>query len=169
VTYYRALSGLYVQDPRDAQGAFIAADEGVDLARKVQDLSAEGDNLSARAFAAIALHRPDAAEICQDAIARLYDLRFWLLVLLQIEAAAGLFATADRLREAAVIYGYLDAHQPPWGVARGHHARQRGLDRVRQLADYDLLMAQGAAIDRDELVAYSLDRLERVGPTPSGL
>jgi predicted ATPase/class 3 adenylate cyclase len=52
VSYYRALSALYAQDPRDARAAFTAADEGVALARTVQDLNAEGLNLSARAFAA---------------------------------------------------------------------------------------------------------------------
>jgi predicted ATPase/class 3 adenylate cyclase len=157
--YYRALSALYAQDPRDAQSAFTAANEGVALARVVQDLSAEGDNLHARALAAVALRRPDAAEICRDAITRLYDLRFWVHVFLQIEAAAGLLAAADRLHEAAIIYGHLDAHHPPWGLPAVQRARQRGLDRIHQLADVDLLMAQGADMDRDELVAYTLKRL----------
>jgi predicted ATPase/class 3 adenylate cyclase len=160
VSYYRALSALYAQDPRDAQAAFTAANEGIALARKAQDLVAEGLNLSARAFAGVALHRPDAAEICRDAITRLYDLRLWFLVFLQIEAAAGLFAAADRLHDAAILYGHLDAHHPPWGLPAVHRARQRGLDRIRQLADVNLLMVRGADMDRDELVAYTLERLE---------
>jgi predicted ATPase/class 3 adenylate cyclase len=164
VCYHRALGALYARDPRDAQSAFTVADEGVALARTVQDLSTEATNLSARVFAGVALHRPDAAEICRDAIARIYDLRFWHLVFLQIDVAAGLFAAADRLDEAAVIYGHLDAHHPPWGVSDAHRARQRGLDRVRHLPDFELLMAQGADMDRDELVAYTLDRLEQAPP-----
>jgi predicted ATPase/class 3 adenylate cyclase len=164
VCYYRALSALYAKDARDAQSAFTVADEGVALARTVQDLSAEAANLHARAIAAVAIHGPDAAGICRDAIARFYDFRLWNLVWLQIDVAAGILATAGRLHEAAVIYGYLDAHQPPWGVSSAHRARQRGLDRVRQLAEADLLMAQGADMDRDELVAYTLDRLRQSGP-----
>jgi hypothetical protein len=160
VCYYRALSALYGQDPRDAQRAFTVADEGVALAQTVQDLSAEATNLYARALAGVALHRPDSAEICRHALSRLYDFRFWHLVFLQIDVAAGLFATADCLEEAAVIYGHLDAHHPPWGVSSAHRARQRGLDRVRQLTDFESLMAQGADMDRDELVAYTLKRLE---------
>jgi predicted ATPase len=159
VSHCRALNALNVQDPRDAQSAFTAASEGVVLARTVQDLPSESLNLSARAFAAISLHRPDAAEIVRDTMTRLYDLRFWYLVYPQIDVAAGLFATTDRLHEAAIIYGYLDAHHPPWGDTTAHRARQRGLDRVRQLADVDRLMAQGADMNRDELVAYTLERL----------
>jgi hypothetical protein len=162
VSHYRALSALYAQEPRDAQSAFTAASEGVELARTVQDLMAEGLNVSTRAFAAAALHRPDAAEICRDAITRLYDLRLWYVVYLQIDVAAVLFATTDRLHEAAIIYGHLDAHHPPWGVPTAYRARQRGLDRVRQLANYEPLMAQGADMDRDELVAYTLERLAAV-------
>jgi predicted ATPase/class 3 adenylate cyclase len=160
ISHYRALSALYAQEPPDPQAAFTIASEGVALARTVQDLTAEGLNLTTRAFAGVALHRPDAADICRDAMTRFYDLRFWLLVYLQIEAAAGIFATADRLHDAAIIYGHLDAHHPPWGLAPGHRARQRGLDRIRQLADVDQLMAQGADMGRDELVAYTLERLE---------
>jgi predicted ATPase/class 3 adenylate cyclase len=164
VSYYRALSALYAQDPRDAQSAFTVANDGIALARKTQDLWAEALNLSARALAGIALHRPDAAEICCDAITRLYDLRFWMIVFLQIDAAAGLFATTDRIHEAAIIYGHLDAHHPPWGVPGAYRARQRGLDRVRQLDEHELLMAQGADMDRDQLVAYTLERLQYAEP-----
>jgi hypothetical protein len=167
VCYYRALSALYAQDPRDAQRAFTLADEGVALARTVQDLSTEATNLYARAVAGAALHRPDAPEICRDALSRLYDFRFWHLVFLQIDVAAGLFAAANRLDEAALIYGHLDAHHPPWGVSSAYRARQRGLDRVRQLADFELLMAEGADMDRDELVAYTLERLENVAEPQS--
>jgi predicted ATPase/class 3 adenylate cyclase len=162
VAHYCALSALYAQEPRDAQSAFTTASEGVALARTVQDLTAEGLNVNTRAVAGVALHRPDAAEICRDAITLLYELRFWYLVYLQMDVAAALFATTDRLHEAAVIYGHLDAHHPPWGVPTAYRARQRGLDRIRQLPDVDLLIAQGADMDRDQLVAYTLERLEHV-------
>jgi predicted ATPase len=163
VSYYRALSALYAQDPRDAQSAFTAANDGIALARKTQDLWAEALNLIASTFAGVALHRPDAAVICRDALGRLHDVRFWRLVFLQIDVAAGLFASTDRVHEAAIIYGHLDAHHPPWGVPGAYRARQRGLDRIRQLPEFELLMAQGADMDRDELVAYTLERLADAG------
>jgi hypothetical protein len=122
-------------------------------------LFAERGNLSVLAMAAVALHRPDAGEICRDAIARIYDLRHWQFLWLVIETVAGSFATAGRLHEAAVLYGHLEAHHQPWGLPAVRRARQRGLDRVRQQAEHDLLMAQGADMDRDDLVAYTLDRL----------
>jgi hypothetical protein len=115
----------------------------------------------------VTLHRPDAWEICRDAIVRLYDLRYWQVVWLVLETVAGSFATADRLDEAAVLYGHLEAHRPTWGLPAVRRARQRGLDRVRQLAECDLLMAGGADMDRDELVAYALDGLGQPAP-PQG-
>jgi hypothetical protein len=35
---------------------------------------------------------------------------------------------------------------------------------VRQLADFDVPIAQGANMDRDDLVACTLDRLGRAAP-----
>ena len=115
-------------------------------------------------MAAVALRRPDAGEICRDAITRIYDVRMWHVVWLLIETVAGFFAAVGRVQEAAVLYGHLEAHHPPFGIPAVRRARQRGLDRVRQLAEYDILMAQGADMDRDELVAYTLDRLGQAAP-----
>jgi hypothetical protein len=134
------------------------------LARTARDLFSEGNNLSALAFAAVALHRRDAGEICRDAITRLYDLRFWTVLWLLIETVAGHLAAAGRLQEAAALYGHLEAHRAPWGLPSVRRARQRGLDRVRQLTEFDSLMAQGADMDRDELVAYTLERLGQAAP-----
>src|SRR5262249_22295273 len=131
---YRALCALYGQDPRDPQRAFTAANDGVELARTVRDLFFERSNLSALVFAAVALHRPDARDICRDAIARTYDLRVWQLLWLEIETTASFFASAGSLPEAAVLYGHLEAHHSPHGLPGARRARQRGLDRVRQLA-----------------------------------
>jgi hypothetical protein len=114
-------------------------------------------------MAAVALHRSDAAEICCDAITRLYDLREGHVMWLVIGTTAAFFSTGGRLDEAAVLYGHLDAHHPPWGLPGVRRARQRGLDRVRQLEDAEMLMAQGADMDRDRLVAYALERLGDAG------
>jgi predicted ATPase/class 3 adenylate cyclase len=157
---YRALSALYAEDPRNPERAFAAALDGVELARSARDLFTESLNLSALSFAAVALRRPDAGEICRDALARLYDIRHWQVTWLVIGTAASWLGTAGRLGEAAVLYGHLDAYHPPWGSPAVRRARQRGLDWVRQLADVDLLMAQGADMDRDQLVGYTLERLE---------
>jgi predicted ATPase/class 3 adenylate cyclase len=157
---YRAFTALYADEPRDPQRAFAAAREGVALARTAQDPFAECNSLSLLAMAAVALRRPDAGEICRDAIIRLYDLRFWQVLWLVLETVARFFAAGGHLHEAAVLYGQLEAHRPPWGLPAVRRARQRGLDRVRQLPDFELLMARGADMDRDELVAYTLERLE---------
>jgi predicted ATPase/class 3 adenylate cyclase len=156
---YRALSALYAQEPRDARAAFAACQEGLALARSVHDLAAESINLSALAFAVTALHTPDAGHICRDAIIRLYDLRFWNVLWLVIETAAGSLAGAGRRDEAAVVYGHLEAHRPPWGIPGVRRARERGLDRIRDVPQRDELMARGAVMDRDQLVAYVVDLL----------
>jgi hypothetical protein len=157
---YRAFSALYAADPRDPERAFAAAREGVGLARTVRDRFAECNSLSVLAMAAVALRHPDAGEICRDAIGRLYDLRYWQVLWLVIETVAGFFAGTGHLQEAALLYGHLEAHRPPWGLPAVRRARQRGLDRVRQLPEFESRMAQGADMDRDELVAYALERLE---------
>jgi predicted ATPase len=162
-SYYQALRFLYATDPRDPERAFAAAQEGLVLARTTRDLFAESGNLAVLAMSAVALHRPDAGGICRDAIARIYDLRFLQFVWLVFETVARLFARADR-PEGAVLYGHLEAHHPPWGIAAARRSRQRGLDRVRQLAEHEMLMARGADMDRDELVAYTLDRLGQAAP-----
>jgi predicted ATPase/class 3 adenylate cyclase len=158
---YRALRALYAEDPRDPGRAFTAAQEGVLLARTVGDRLAESGNLSVLAMAAVALHRPDAGDICRDAITRIYDSRHWQLLWLVIETVAGFLSTVERLTETAVLYGHLEAHRPPWGIPGARRARQRGLDRVRQLPEFEFLMAQGMDMDRDNLVAYTLGCLER--------
>jgi hypothetical protein len=157
---YRAFSALYAADPRDPERAFAAAREGVALARTVRDRFAECNSFSMLAMAAVALRHPDAGQICRDAIGRLYDLRYWQVLWLVIETVAGFFAGTGHLQEAALLYGHLEAHRPPWGLPAVRRARQRGLDRVRQLPEFESRMAQGADMDRDELVAYALERLE---------
>jgi hypothetical protein len=157
---YRALCAIYAQDPRDPQYALTASQEGLALARTARDPNAEGINFTMLAFAATALHTSDASEICRGAITRLYDLRFWNVLWLVIETTAGSFATAGSLEEAAVLYGHLEAHRPPWGIPAVRRARERGLDRVRQLPQLDALMARGAAMNRDQLVSYTLVHLD---------
>jgi hypothetical protein len=161
-SYYRALSALYAEDPRNPERAFSVAHDGLLLARRVGDVSSERANLLTLAQAAVAQHRPDATEICRDAIARIYDFRMWHVVWILIETVASLLAAAGSRQEAAVLYGHLEAHRPPLGMPAARRARERGLDRVHQLAGVGLLMAQGADMDRDELVAYTLERLEPV-------
>jgi predicted ATPase/class 3 adenylate cyclase len=157
---YQALSALYAEHPRDPERVFAAAQEGVVLAQSVRDLLNECGNLYLLAMAAVALDRPDAGAICRDALSRTYDLRFWPFLWLELETVAGYFAEGRSFDAAAVLYGHLEAHHPPWGMPAARRARQRGLDRARQLADFESLMAQGADMDRDEVVAYALERLE---------
>ncbi len=95
---------------------------------------------------------------------RLYEIRDWLMLWPLVEHAAGYFAGAGMVQDAAVVYGHLDAHHAPWGGQAARRARQHGLDRVRQLTEYDLLMAEGADMDRDQLVIYTLDRLAEAVP-----
>jgi predicted ATPase/class 3 adenylate cyclase len=164
---YRALSALYAEDPRDPGRAYAAAAEGVELARTGGDSNSECLNRAALAMAAVAHRRPDAGEICRHALTRNYDVRNWLGLWLLIETTASYLAASASLHEAAVLYGHLEAHHAPWGLPAVYRARQRGLDRVRQLDDFEVLMAQGADMDRDELVIYTIDRLGQAVPTSS--
>ena len=165
-SYYHALSALFAEDPRDPERAFAAAHDGVVLARSLGAISTELANLLTLAIAAVVLRRPDARSICRDAlraglrvpsVARRMDGRRHRGRLLR--------CCRQRPRSSRLVRPPRGPSSAVWHTGRSC-ARQRGLDRVHQLADYDLLMDQGADMDRDELVRYTLDRLAQALPAP---
>jgi hypothetical protein len=156
---YRGSSALYA-DPPDTQAAHAAFQDGLVLARTAGDVIAECRNLSGLARSATALDAPDARQICRDAITRLYETRFWNVLTLVFEVVAGSFAAAQQLEPAAILYGYLQLH-PPWPFPGAERARLSGIEAVRQHPHADELLARGAAMDRDQVVQYALEQLDK--------
>jgi hypothetical protein len=80
--------------------------------------------------------------------------RIWLLV----DAIAGWLSDLERLEEAAVVNGHLEAHHPAWGDS-SRDGRAEALAKVQRLGRAEELMAMGAEMSNDDLVAYLLERL----------
>jgi predicted ATPase len=163
--FYQGQLKLTVEHSRDGQGVLALYRDGLALARKAGDLNNEGKNLVGVAIAATRFRTPDASAVCREAITRLYDTRHWSLAWIAIDVVARWLAAIGRLEEAAVIYGHLDLHQPVWDNVAGRRGRSRGLEIVRQHPRADQLMARGAALDRDQIVAFVLDQLDAADET----
>jgi len=83
---------------------------------------------------------------------------------LAVETVAGWSFTGNDADAAAVVYGHLVAHHP---VRGGEQARGRSsaLRSVRSHPHAERLMARGAAMSGEHVVAFVLDRLARLAET----
>ena len=161
----RARAALYQGDlklraeaSRDAQGALASYGKGLDLARATGDINNENLMLWAAVSAATWLQTAEANDVCREALTRLYDTRYWLLVWRTVDSVAGWLTATGNIEAGAIIYGHLDAHHPAHGEA-GARRRSCALRVVRQHPRAEQFMALGAAKDRDQLVAFVLDQL----------
>ena len=93
----------------------------------------------------------------REVLHRLYADRHWLDLWVAIESLAAHWASTGRSAHAAVLLGHLDSR------GRGHVAlaRRRARISVALSSTQPDYMAQGAAMDREELVRFALDELER--------
>jgi hypothetical protein len=90
-------------------------------------------------------------------VSRLYEVREWVNVWLTIESLVAWWARSERLEQAAVALGYLDAEQRHWATA---DRRAKAAAAVTQDPDGARWMARGAALTRDQLVEYALEQLD---------
>jgi predicted ATPase len=130
-----------------------------EIARAMGDVRFEGEGLLGIAIASTALRSASAAEDCAAALANLYAARSWHSIWRLADPLAAWLASNGHTDVAAVIYGYLDAHQPR-GLAGFMDMRSRGIERVRHVENANNLLAIGAEKNRDQLIDYVLARLE---------
>lgn len=85
-------------------------------------------------------------------IMSLYDQRVWFNLWTAVAELVGWWAQHGQPDAAKVVLGHLDAH---------HHAAVEDAMRstLHAFPDHDGLVARGASVGRDELVAFILDRL----------
>jgi hypothetical protein len=154
---------LIARSPPQALAALDAYRRALDLTRQVGDVNLGGDARRAVAFATTC-HRPDeaAAGVCQAAVIYLYDNAQWYRLWQVMESVALVLASNRRLEDASVVLGHLDAHHPPfgWETHLGFPAKAREL--VRRDACSEQWMAQGAALDRDDVVAVAIEGLRQL-------
>jgi predicted ATPase/class 3 adenylate cyclase len=169
---FAALSrGLLLQHrtPPDLPGALAAFQRGVEVARRTGSATMAGSNLQGVAICSVRLSLDTAADACREAIAHCSQARHWNLVWVSAIAATAQLLATGNLEPATVIYGYLEAHQPLVAASGSDiFGRQLGLSRVSGAEDIERLpatpdpdrwRAQGAAMDRHQVVRYALEHL----------
>lgn len=105
--------------------------------------------------------RDDSDRICHDVLARLYAARTWSDIWSVLEQTFVHWVTAGRTLDAGVLLGYLEANDL-------HHTlnaaeRSPAAKAVRDDPDGRASLAVGATFNRDQVVAYVLDRLAAAG------
>jgi tetratricopeptide (TPR) repeat protein len=95
---------------------------------------------------------------CRQIFTRMLDTRSWFSIWAAVEAISNNLARTGRTQAAATIVGHLATHENTWdGQVFG--LRQQTLDLVGLDDCADEWMANGAAMTRDEIAAYTLDQL----------
>ena len=156
---YKGRGRMWVEHPPDGQGALECYRRGLDLARNAADVHNANLNLAGIVYASTNLQLPDATEACKEAITCLYAARQWSALWLALGAIASWWTTLGRLEEVAVICGHSEVHPGPWVDIDGSIRQHPDLRRDPRLKQ---LMADGGAMDRDDLVRFVLDRLAHV-------
>ncbi len=140
----------------DIEGALSCYREGLAVARETNDLSAENLNMIGIMYAETRLREPNAGETCREALKGYRDTRHWTVFWLALGAVTWWWRTTGKLEALAVVCGHVDAHHPVWRDSDAHHEE---LQAAHRHPDADDLMARGAAMDRDQLVAFVVDQL----------
>jgi hypothetical protein len=142
----------------DYEGALDAARRAHSLAlasRSVVDELLAGSRIIAAVLAA-----PDAVPTteCRQIFARMLDTHMWFLILAAVEAISNNLARTGHTQAAATIVGHLTTQENTWD-GRFSGSRQQTLELVGLDEHADEWMADGAAMTRDEITAYTLDQL----------
>ena len=100
----------------------------------------------------------DPGAIFRDTLGRLYANKVWSRTWMLGGGLAEWWASTGRINGAAVLVGFLDRHDPdPVVLVAEQRVRARSI--VDAHTESSQLLAEGAAMSRDEIVAYCLDRL----------
>ena len=117
----------------------------------------QGEGLKNLAVAASWADSPVAEAVFVEALDRVARGRMWSFVWVVIEALAIHWYRRGRIADAAVLLGYLERHGLAFGVlVNGRADVDRMVVHTTRVAEQRV---QGAAMTRDELVAFACERL----------
>ena len=143
----------------DASAARAAYAEGLALAQRVGDLFMAQMNLYGVVEATTAM-RVESSRLGVETLTEFRERRNWLGIWALLNVLAEWLAFVGDAEGAATIYGHLEAHHHlPWDTPVVRQRRSAGLAAVRGEAEVEQWMAQGVGMDRDDVVAYAIDRL----------
>jgi hypothetical protein len=153
-----AWTGASVGVARSAMGQ---AERGMQSYREALEWAAASANrliqMQAPLWLAVRAPSDQRPFLYTEVLHRLYADRHWLDLWVAIESLAAHWALTGRPAQAAVLLGHLDSRGRGHGAMVRRRARISGVLSATQ-PDY---MAQGAAMDREELVRFALDELAR--------
>ena len=105
------------------------------------------------------LQRDDTDQLGREILSRVYAARSWSEILPAVLYTFVHWTSVGRITPAAVLLGYLDRHDVHHSI--GVAARQQAADVIHQHPEASASIAIGRSLDRDELVAYTLEHLSR--------
>jgi predicted ATPase/DNA-binding SARP family transcriptional activator len=150
-----------IGDRADLERGLPSLARALSIARGCRDVMAEAEALRSIARANVILESSNARAACREALARLYEIRYWLGIRRVMESCALHLVAVGQLTDAAVLLGNLEAHHSAWGAERILGFRERSLQGVASTTDAADCMARGAALDRHEIVEYALTALDQ--------
>jgi hypothetical protein len=144
----------------DLGHAKAAYEDGFGYAAGVGDLFMAQMNRYGVVEAATAMRAPESSRLGAEALAEFRETRNWLGIWALLNVLAEWMAFVHDAEGAATIYGHLEAnHHTPWDTPVVRQRRNAGLVAVGAEPAFEQWMAQGAEMDRDAIVAYSIARL----------
>ena len=158
--FFEGRMKLWLEQPADLDGALACYRRGIEWARSARDVAHENWNLLGVVFAEASRGSPELGDVFREAITRFYDTRDWVVTGVALIPLASWFETTGNAEAATVIYGHLVAHRAPY---RDIDGRLQSLRAPREHPDGAHLVAQGAAMDREQLVAFALEQLTESG------
>ncbi|GEM_PF-2416154 len=149
---------LWSTDPPDFEGAEAAYRESLLLADVTRAKAAECWAQFGLAAVAVLGSWPDAAIHLREALTRGYESRNWASVTAVLETCTSHFRRTDAPQQAATILGQLELRPPAFAPAVDMRRESvEALEATPNAAEY---AANGAAMDRHQIVAYALTQLD---------
>jgi len=164
-SYYKGMQAL-VHDPPDALAALAFLRRASDLAVQAGDLNIQGRSIFGSMMATTLLggvadgpaDQRHVADFQRAALIRFHDTRSPVMLVQALDAIAWWLALNRQDEPAAVIYGHLDNHRP-FAFLPIQRMREAGLGMVRGLPAADAWMTRGAAMNADEVFAFTVAHL----------
>ena len=157
---YRAQAQMAAGTDMSAPAALASYVRTLELARQAGDVNVECRSLGGVVSVTTMMVLPEREWPGRAAISRLFEVRAWSALWASLETVPWRFLTMGAPDVAAVIWGHIEAHRPPWHAAMARRARAEGLQLAHAHPDAGSLLPRGAAMTDVELVRYVLDELD---------
>jgi hypothetical protein len=143
--------------PPDFAAAIPAYEQAGEIARVTGDRQFRAIALRCLALASTGLGAADALTRCHDALAELYEIRYWQKTWQILESVTLTLARTGDAEEAAVVLGHLDAHSPGTGLEHTLHFRDQARDLIEAAGGHAAARHRGEQMSADELVVNALE------------